>query len=618
MSEPSLKRSNWKRPSFYIFLSFYVFLIALILVESAMPGSASGTQSNWFSQIVATVLNWFSEDTPAVIVEPLSVSINSDSSFLGAGNVATGTTTLLEFTIEEPSYVKGETCSREFRYEELSGGDNFEVITQSYSSATYARIVAKGEPLENCAVRFYAGTTNDIYCDYYFNIVELATPNEDGYTISCTDTELNIGESEIIDVTFSYENRSDDYLRRYWDPTKLSFSSSDESVATVDEFGCILAKGEGSAVISCGTQAIEINVSADEVEIGDSLSITSSGTISENDYDVLGNYVSANNVTTIEAAQSINSGIVLSAEIDGIEDSGAAYSWEVVDENGDVDYLGGKIVPLNDNGSQVRLMGYRKGPGEIVYAKCIVKRLNEDDLTLTQSFTVLEILPATMAISGNQSVISSGYDNQSTIALSGYYTSKHFTLEASFLGDNSNTNVTNKKIVVSEYDESAFTVAGNSSTAITLTFMSKGTHTIKVSSEANPSLYYILSFTVEETPNVDGSSSAFRGFVRKFFGHASLFLVTAIFGFLFFSLLWENKKMSLSISAACSLTVGFIVAGSSELIQKFTDDRGPSWTDVGIDMIGYAIGTLIVFLVLWVIKLHRKKKTSKENNQIQG
>lgn len=620
MRRSSLPSFKGRKPYFYIIFGIYVFLVVLILAESAIPGSQSGSQSNWMSQIVANIINWFSDDTPAVVVEPLSVNITEDSSFLGEKKIATGTTTLLTFNIEEPSYVKGETASREFKYEEITGGDHYEVITQSYVSSnnekfTYARIVAKGEPLENCQVRFYAGTTKDVYCDYTFDIVELTAPVDGGYAISLSDSELNIGESEIVDVTFSYNGKTDDYLRRYWDPAKLIFSSSNEEVATVDEFGMILAKGAGSATISCGNQNLSITVSDTETSIGDELSMTAEGAISENDYDVLGDYVTANKVSTREAANAINSGIILTASIDGQEDSGAAYSWEVVDEDGNRDYLGGKIVALNENGSRARLMGYRRGPDETVNVKCTVKKVDGSELIITDSFVVSEITPATMEIIGNQSTLTDSCENGSTISLSGYFTSKQLTLEGSFLGANSNTNVTNKKIVVSDYDEDAFTVAGNSSTAVTLTFMEKGTHTIKVSSAGNPDLYYVLSFTVEETPNVDPNSSAFQTFIRKFLGHASLFMVTGIFGFLFFAFYWGEEK-KLYLTAICSSVIGLATGGFSELIQLFTPDRGPSWSDVGIDFIGYTIGTLLLFLIFFLIRYFKAKKgKGKEDDQ---
>ena len=64
-----------------------------------------------------------------------------------------------------------------------------------------------------------------------------------------------------------------------------------------------------------------------------------------------------------------------------------------------------------------------------------------------------------------------------------------------------------------------------------------------------------------------------------------------------------------------SLTIGFIVACLTELIQHFVPSRGGQWKDVGIDYMGFAIGTaitLIIYLIVYFIKKAVKKKKSND------
>ena len=78
------------------------------------------------------------------------------------------------------------------------------------------------------------------------------------------------------------------------------------------------------------------------------------------------------------------------------------------------------------------------------------------------------------------------------------------------------------------------------------------------------------------------------------------------------------------IATGIYVVVGFTVAGVSELIQKFTPGRGPSWKDVGIDFGGFmtSIGVFVVCLLIFMlikhlIKLHKTKVTASTEVQKQ-
>ena len=99
--------------------------------------------------------------------------------------------------------------------------------------------------------------------------------------------------------------------------------------------------------------------------------------------------------------------------------------------------------------------------------------------------------------------------------------------------------------------------------------------------------------------------------MRKFAGHGSLFLLTAIFGFLFFYSYFENEKEKHMFGLTASLLIGFLVAGLSEFIQRFVPGRYGSWDDIGIDYLGYVLGTLItlgIYLIIYFVKKGKRKK----------
>ena len=120
----------------------------------------------------------------------------------------------------------------------------------------------------------------------------------------------------------------------------------------------------------------------------------------------------------------------------------------------------------------------------------------------------------------------------------------------------------------------------------------------------------IENFTVTKTISVKYS---YHTYVRKLIGHFSLFLVLAIFATIVYYRLAEmlkpNKKVLLGTTL--SLGAGLLTAGISEFLQSgiFVSGRGPSLSDVGIDFLGFILGTAI-YLVIYII--YRKVKAKKQ------
>ena len=82
----------------------------------------------------------------------------------------------------------------------------------------------------------------------------------------------------------------------------------------------------------------------------------------------------------------------------------------------------------------------------------------------------------------------------------------------------------------------------------------------------------------------------------------------SLFGTLTYLMFIKKKYLAYPIS----IGVSFILASSSEIIQIFAGNRGPSFKDVGIDMLGASIPFLIILVIDMIIYLHKTKKSIKE------
>ena len=99
-------------------------------------------------------------------------------------------------------------------------------------------------------------------------------------------------------------------------------------------------------------------------------------------------------------------------------------------------------------------------------------------------------------------------------------------------------------------------------------------------------------------------------FVRK----SAHFIEFAVLGILICADLWALRAASLSkklyISAPlllCSIPTCFILAAVDEFIQRFSDSRGPSFSDVLLDTLGSA-STTVAFICAFILTYFIYKK----------
>lgn len=122
--------------------------------------------------------------------------------------------------------------------------------------------------------------------------------------------------------------------------------------------------------------------------------------------------------------------------------------------------------------------------------------------------------------------------------------------------------------------------------------------------------------TVDKVTNNDDSIEQTVGrenisiFVRKFFGHFGLFLLTGILSIVV-CYLFIKKRMFFII---VTFIHGLLLASITELIQLFSEGRNGTFTDIIIDYAGYicGVGIMIVIYIIFLNKRNNKKELNYE------
>ena len=601
MELPSLKH---RKPKVYIFFGLFISTIIFVLVESCLPSSISGAQSNFFARIYAFFINSATGPQETEIIKPKEISAVRDSSYLGKdenGNskIAIGTTTLLSIDVQYPEKKnKDDTLDRTYTIENVLGNkDDYNLVLSSslnkLTNTINIRIVTDkylGEQVSDL-YKFNVKISDNLTYPFSFRIVDLEKPTS--FLATIDKTTLKIGETAQINTQLTGEDRVDTYLRRYFDTTKIESSSSNNEVATIDKYGVVHAVSEGNATITFGTYSFDIYVGNETITnpVDNTIALTTSKSqISALDYDyVFENGEDSNNYSTL---------IYPSFSDTSLEDQSVSYYLD--------SKLKAKIAPYkydelgypvykDDNGNNcVRLCGYReKGTVKLT---CISNANNniKSSINIQVGEAVAEQMNVNLSdnfelILGDQKVITASFSPK-------------------------NTKNTAIKVVCN--DESALQISNNNTASVTISAKKEGSFSITVSSISNPELSKTINFEIIAKQTINPNNFAdFATFVRKYGGHMIIYLIMAVFGFLFFYSYFEIEKQKYMLGLPASLTIGFIIAGLTELIQHFVPSRGGEWKDVGIDYMGFAIGTaiaLIIYLIVYFIKKAINKKRNSD------
>ena len=271
MKIPSLKH---RKPIVYISLGIYLFLIAFIIFESCLPSGLSSSQSNIFAQISAWFINNTTEPITPKSIDPVEILEVADSTYLGQGddgisNIVIGTTSLVSVPFKYPTKTDNyDTYNYKYSLDYKYGnkGDyNVVLSSRTGKDNTYIidmRVVAidMTNSTDPYQIDINLGT---LKYEYKFHIVPLAKPNN--YESRIVKNNLKIGETVKVDTKLLGEGRTDSYLRRYFDESKLERSSLNNEIASIDEYGVIHGKAAGSTTIKNGKYSFDITVSNEHI-----------------------------------------------------------------------------------------------------------------------------------------------------------------------------------------------------------------------------------------------------------------------------------------------------------------------------------------------------------------
>ena len=568
----------------------------------------SSLQSKFFAEIAKSIVNEVNPSVAPTIVEPTSFGEIVDTSFLGKDEtgipkVAIGTTTRLTIPVNYPSKDSQEVYDRTFSItKSLGNEEDFTISSVSnfkgQSNIITVYLTSYGQNDDLYSIDIHAG--NSLEQTYSFHIADLEAPKDyiaypSHYNEAMQRIELKQGETSLIRLQLKDEKQLDPYLRRYFDERLLTRSSSNPDVASIDDQGVIHALSEGNTTITFGKYSYDVHVGHESILIPEdnALSLSISNEAKSNpsllDYD----YV----YETKEDANDYSVLVYPSFSNDTLQDQNIVYSLDSLLQAklGPHHYdINGKPIYEDHEGKPcVRISGYRKIGEVTLTAKSSADPRLESSLTLN----VGEALPTSMSLNHTKP-ISLQVNDQKTIT-------------PTF----SPKNVSNKSIHVTCTDEQLLRINNNDSSSVNIIGLNVGSSKIQVVSNANPELKASIDVSIflKETIN-ETNYNQFHAFIRKYIGHFSLFLVTAIFGMIFCYTYIDDFKFWW-ISLLANLLTGFFTAGLSEWIQYYIPTRGGSWVDVGIDYSGFFIGTVLTFGVLFLIRFFKMKKQDKNNSQ---
>lgn len=628
---PTLKN---RKPSVYIFFVLYCLFGVLILGESAVPSGASANQSNAFATALAWVVNLVSPSMEGSSVAPESIAKTLDTTFLspsedGTPRIALGTTSLLNYVVSYPAKGQYDFYDQTYHVERTVGTSSSYDLLPSYNTETNTialRVTGKEVSASPYQISIQTG---DLSLPYSFYIVDLPRPTDGQYVARVGKTTLKVGESEPLDICLtnpsgdSPVHRSDWYLRRYYDPSKLfqtspAFTSSDPSIISLDQNGMLHALQEGTATLSSSRQSFVLTVSGNFAMPTPSFSLKKGNEheLCMNDYDFLAQTDSLGAITdyfTRDDGQlywttlygdfgpgadpsSFDSALFFSSSDSRlarvfpftIDPSTQAFSWR------------------DDQGRPAcQIVGYRlptSSDGNVTISAASQTNQAHLDLTVTRA------VPNGPS-DGSWLKTSQGKALDGAAELSS-------NAQLFLVGQFTPENTGDKSLHGVSADLSIVTISGDGTPTMVLMGKKEGNTTVTLSSVANPALSVSLQVSVKN-PNAinEGNIDSIASFLRKAAGHFSLFLLTAVLGMIFFTLYLADAKKDvwgLLIGGG----IGFLLAGFSELIQflgeaLFHFGRSGSWVDVGIDTLGYLLGALLTWGVILLYRLLKRKRAAK-------
>lgn len=544
----------------WIYLSISVLLIGFIIFHSCLDGETSGRWSNFFTNFFMSIFNSSGKDTTEIIdVTGLDLTYTANSyNFIEGYN--------------ENELIVGFTKSLEASI--LPSNASRKAVTFSTSDATIASI---RQDVERCYVTglregsVVITATSESYPEYKkeytFNVVNSKLPT------SFEVNDIKVYKESVFDIPILIKDTRGANISEYYNLSSFTLNFEDPSYideyTPVDNMYQATKVGRTYLTVSDGhghDKQVKIDILDNSEVIKPVITnITANNILWDNrSYDLM--IETSNTPTSREVMWSISD-----------------TSYASIDNNGHL------VVKEMEGDKAFTITATSKLDTSISYSKTVTMHHNE--------FNSFELV---IPVIGNH-------------ITNGHYTGNTGQEVQVWLEDITGT-IARSGVTVSSSDEEVAKVYAQG-TYIYIDCIKVGNTRIIITSNEDPTVskYVDVEVTIRGIINNDNYSS-FSEFVRKSIGHFLLFLVSGIFVFLFFNevdkqLDYPQKKKWQYV--ACTLAVGLIVAGISELIQYFIPTRYGSLIDVLTDFVGYSIGVFTTFFIIKLIRKHRYKKALK-------
>lgn len=543
------------RVSKWIMLSFAVLLNSFIIFYSCLDDKTTNNWSRFVSNIFTNIVNGFTQkEVETIPVSSFETSL-SDNPYNTLEGYASNEIPLGGIKEINTIVLPNNASNKAVQYSTL----NNDIVSLNQSGSKVSII-----GLKKGSATIKAESADKAFAqEMTFNVVDLVAPAS--FDASLTSNEIAIGSYGTINVSYATDFKNS----LYYDPTKLTYESSNTTVATVDNFGVIHPLTTGTSTIKVSSASIEktfnIAVTPGTVPLDyENLTLNGQDYCYEN--EVFG---SDKHQLTVTAGNDI---------IDSKE-----FIWESSNP---------LLVNVDQNGF---IRGYRKTTlqDEVVIIKATNKITGQQ---INKEISVKKELPSklyTCYIVGEKEV----WDHPKLTAFVGNVITVKISYDKTALNKDVTVNISNEEIA-------GYTNQGDS---IILEFKQEGSVLITITSNIVPSLINETEVTVIKAGAIDKESIENVNLsIRKSIGHAMMFGVTQVFTFLALFMFFPERKWW--ITALISLGAGILLASLSETIQFFIPLRSGTFKDVLIDLSGVIPGLVITIGVLFLIKYIKNKK----------
>lgn len=423
--------------------------------------------------------------------------------------------------------------------------------------------------------------SNDGGHESSFTVEVVETLPPVSFEVSLDKTDIAIGTTQTINFDIDGGVLTHDELInfRYYDIRKLDFSSSDESIADVDDNGVIYPKAVGST-----------NITVRNGDFKRTLNIN----------------ITAGTPPTPYSNLSINGSNVCYANDMVLDQSSKTDHYQLVPMDGSVALDPNDFIWESNNELLVKIdrhgvmRGFRKS--SIDDEEAVIKATSKlTGQVATYNVTVKNQLPSEMFywFDVNGKEVWNPYEYTLTIG-------DNIMIKIGYKPYNQNRNVI---VVSSNPNVVSFT---NEGVDIVLHALTEGSTTIKLTSVIKPELSISATFTVVKAgaialEDVEGIGKT----IRKSIGHACAFLVAQVFTYLTFFMFFYERKWY--VYSSMSLGEGLFISILSEFIQFLVPTRSGTIIDVLINFSGVVVGAGLTFLGIFLVKKIKERTDNKAN-----